>query len=313
MSRHLPLLMAVLLAAGGTAGAAQRELNTTKRFPATAGKVVVIDAADMDVTVRSADVAEVEVTTELKISAVTDAQAERWVTEHTPEMVDAPDRLTVTVRPVAVGFIGLGMLTARARLGVVVPLGVVPDVTTTSGGIHVRGDFAKASPLRLRTATGDMELEGAAAAVDVRTASGDARLELVRPLDDLFARTSSGDVTLTGGARKVHADTASGDVWLNNLSGDAEVETSSGKITLRWDRLPPDATVTVHSSSGRIRLELPPEASPKGVLRTTAGSIRCDLPGTVNDTGDTVTLAGDGATLEVETASAEMAVSRSEA
>ncbi len=313
MRRAVPLLLAVLVMAGGTATAAQRESTTTRRFPATSGKTVVVDAADMDVTLRAADVTEVEVTTELKISAVTDAQAERWVTEHTPELADTPERLTVTVRPVAVGFIGLGMLTARARLSVVVPLSVIPDITTTSGSIRVRGDFAKASPLRLRTATGDMELEGAAAAVDVRTASGDARIEVVRPLENLFARTSSGDVTLIGGARSVHADTASGDVWLNNLSGKAEVETSSGKITLRWDRLDPDTDVTVRSSSGRIRMMLPPTVSPQGVLRTTAGAIRCDLPGAVNEAGDTVTLSGTGPTLEVETASGEMSVGRNDA
>ncbi len=312
MPRALPLVLAALVVVAGPAAATQRNSSTSRHFPASPGKTVVVDAADMDVSLRAADVTDVEVTTELKISAVTDAQAERWISEHAPEFADSPERLTVTVRPVAVGFIGLGMLTGRARLSVVVPFGVIPDITTTSGTIRVRGDFAKASPLRLRTATGDMELEGAAAAVDVRTASGDARLTVVRPLEDLFARTSSGDVTLTGGARKVHADTASGDVWLDNLSGSSEVETSSGKITLAWDRLEPDATVKVRSSSGRVRLQLPPTASPQGTLRTTAGTIRCDLPGTVNEAGDAVTLAGDGPTLDVETASGEIGLGRSD-
>ena len=198
------------------------------------------------------------------------------------------------------------MLTARARIALVLPRSVTPDVTTTSGTIRVEGDFPDADPMRLRSSTGGLELTGATSRLDIRTAAGDSRINVMRPLEELFARTSTGDVNLSGGARLVHVDTASGNVWLENLSGSADVATSSGKITLRWDRLEPDDRVTVRSTSGRITLVVPPHVRPRGRLTTTGGTVRSDLPGTVNEAGDTGTLDGTGPLLEIETASGEI-------
>lgn len=303
--------LAAALSAAVTGLAAERTLESTGRFPSDAGKRVMVDADTLDVHLRGADVREIKVTTELRISGVGGEKADDWIRRHTPEIEDGPRRLTVTARPGQGGFLGLGFLTTRARVGIVTPPTTVPDLTTTGGGISVRGDFPVADPLMLRTATGDMELVGAATALDVRTAGGDARVDVVRPLERFFARTSSGSVQLTGGARQVHVDTSSGDVWLDNLSGAAEVVTSTGLITLRWDRLEPADEVRVRTSSGRIHLVLPAGVEPGGALRTTTGTIRSDLPGTVSETGDTVELAGDGPTLAVSSESGEIILSRS--
>lgn len=289
--------------------AAQKELKETHRYPAHEGKRVVIDAATLDVSVRAADVPDLEITTELRISGISEERAASWVQQHTPEAADGQDRLTVAVHPGHSGFLGFGLLTARARLGAVVPTSVIPDITTTSGSITLRGDFPRADPLMLRSSTGDTEMTGAARSVDIRSASGSCRLEMVRPLDKFFARSSSGDVTLTGGTRHLEVDTSSGNVWINNLSGPASVETSNGKITLRWDRLPDGSTVKVSTASGKVQIVLPAAARPAGTLHTTTGTIRCDLPGTVNEAGDTVTLDGSGSTLDVESASGEIIVS----
>ncbi len=288
--------------------AAQKELKETHRYPAHEGKRVVIDAATLDVSVRAADVPDLEITTELRISGISEERAASWVQQHTPEAADGQDRLTVAVHPGHSGFLGFGLLTARARLGAVVPTSVIPDITTTSGSITLRGDFPRADPLMLRSSTGDTEMTGAARSVDIRSASGSCRLEMVRPLDKFFARSSSGDVTLTGGTRHLEVDTSSGNVWINNLSGPASVETSNGKITLRWDRLPDGSTVKVSTASGKVQIVLPAAARPAGTLHTTTGTIRCDLPGTVNEAGDTVTLDGSGSTLDVESASGEIIV-----
>ena len=155
-----------------------------------------------------------------------------------------------------------------------------------------------------------MEMVGAAGGLDVRSASGDARIEVLRPLDTLFVRTSSGNVNLTGGSRNAQVDTASGNIWLLNLSGSTVVETSTGKVTLRWDRLEADDTVKVRSASGRIDLSIPDASDPRGSLTTTGGTIRCDLPGTVNERGDTVSLEGAGPMIEAETASGEIVLVR---
>jgi DUF4097 and DUF4098 domain-containing protein YvlB len=309
MRSSLPMALLAVTVLSHPVAAAQKELKETHRYPAHEGKRLVIDAATLDVSVRAADVPDLELTTELRISGISEERAASWVEQHTPEAADGQDRLTVAVHPGHSGFLGFGLLTARARLGAVVPTSIIPDITTTSGSITLRGDFPRADPLMLRTSTGDTEMTGAARSVDIRSASGSCRLEMVRPLERFFARSSSGDVTLTGGTRHLEVDTSSGNVWINNLSGPASVETSNGKITLRWDRLPDGSTVRVRTASGKVQIVLPAAARPAGTLHTTTGTIRCDLPGTVNEAGDTVTLDGSGSTLDVESASGEIIVS----
>ena len=299
----------ILTAAVGLASpgfAAQRELSGTESFAAPDEVRVVIDTATVDVRLRTADTDVVDVATELRISGVGEERAEKWVASHTPATEVEEGRITVTINPGRSGFLGLGTLTARARLGFLLPGHVIPDITTTGGSISIRGDLPNARPLYLRTATGDMELVGAAAAVDVRSASGDTRMELIRPLEKLFARTSSGNLNLSGGAREVHADTASGSVWMDNLSGNAEVVTSTGKITLSWDRLETQHRVIVRSDSGKIRATIPEDVAPRGSLRTIGGTVRSDFPGLVNDAGDTVTLSGDGPEILIESASGDI-------
>ena len=301
------LFVAAIIALTASPGsAAQREYSGTESFAAPDGTRVVIDTDSVDVRLRTADVSEVEVATELRISGVGEERAENWVASHMPASGVSDGRITVTVSPGRSGFLGLGTLTARARLGFLLPGHVVPDITTTGGSVSIRGDLPNARPLYLRTATGDIELVGAAASVDVRTASGDTRLELLRPLERFFARTSSGNLSLSGGSREVHADTASGSVWMDNLSGDAEVVTSTWKITLAWDRIEATGRIVVRSDSARIRVTLPEGTAPRGSLRTIAGSVRSDFPGVVNDAGDTVTLSGDGPEVLIDSASGDI-------
>ncbi len=303
---HRVLVALCVVAMSAVAGAAQRELDSTDRYPVEAGDRVIVDVASLNVTLRGADVAEAELHTELRISGVGEERAEDFVARHTPVVERLDDGLSVIARPGNDGFMGLGLLTARARIHLLVPRTAAPDVTTTSGTIRVEGDFPNAEPLLLRSSTGDIEMNGAATGVDIRTPAGDSRIDVMRPLEDLFARTSTGDVTLHGGTRHAHVETASGDIWLEGLSGPADVSTSSGRITLRWDRLDPEDTVRVRSTSSRITLLVPAHARPRGTLTTTGGRVRSDLPGTVNEAGDTVVLEGDGPLIEAETASGEI-------
>jgi hypothetical protein len=290
----------------GPAAAAQKDVAETDSFPSAESKKLVVDAADLDVRLRTADVNMIEVDLLLHIGGTSEDKAQRWTENHTPEFTDSEDLLRIVVEPGKSGFLWFGSLTARARLSLLAPNEVVPDITTTSGGIQIRGDFPNARPLHLRTSTGDVEMDGAAGSVNFHSAAGDAQIKVVRPLDTLVARTSSGGVGLVGGARMVRVDTASGRISLQNLSGDAEVSTSTAKIILSWDRLEPDATVRVRSSSGSVQLIVPAGVSPQGTITTTTGSVRSELPGEVIEGGMTLRLSGDGPTFDVETASGEI-------
>jgi len=286
--------------------AAQKDLAQTDHFPSTEGKTVVVHANGLDVRMRVADVSQIVAETELHIGSVGEEKAQRWIESHTPVFADDEDKLSILIEPGKSGFLGFGRLSARARLSLLVPGDVVPDLTTTGGNLSVRGDFPHASPLRLRTSTGDIDMTGAAKALDVRSTSGDVQLEVIRPLERLFARTSSGEVRLVGGARAARVETASSKIWLENLSGDVNVSTSTGKITLRWDRLEGGASVRVRSSSGRVHLILPVGTRPRGTLTTTTGNIRSDFPGEVTEDGGALTLQGDGPSFDVETASGDI-------
>jgi hypothetical protein len=290
----------------GPAGAAGRDHSGVEVIAAPDGVRLDIDSASVDVRLSTGDVEAVEVATVLHISGVGEERAESYISNHLPRVEVGDGRIAIAIAPGRMGFLGLGTFTARASLALLVPLHVQPDITTSGGEISVHGDLANARPLYLRSTTGDMELVGAAAALDIRSASGSARLELIRPTDRLFARTSSGDITLAGGAREAHADTASGSVSLANLSGNAEVITSTGAITLAWDRLSPAHRVVVRSDSGRIHLTLPEGVSPRGRLTSIGGRIRSDFPGLVNDAGDEIALSGDGPELLVDSASGDI-------
>ena len=285
---------------------AQKDLSRSDHFPSAEGKVVTVDGADLDISVRSADVSDIEVVTDLHIGGVGQDKAQKWITGHTPAVTDDEHSLLIKVATDKVGFLGFGYLSAKARLSVLAPSRIIPDITTTSGSIHVRGDFPDAAPLRLRTSTGDMEFVGGAISVDVHSASGDAQIEVIRPLESFMVRTASGDVRLVGGARLANVDTASGKIWLDDLSGTVEASTSTGKITLRWDRLEAGERVRIRSSSGNVQLEIPATTHPAGTLTTTTGKVRSAFPGEVTEDGSSLRLTGDGPVFDVETASGEI-------
>jgi hypothetical protein len=299
-------LVLATITAGAPASAAQKDVTKEESFPASESKHIVVDVADLDVRLRTADVDTIETEVLLHISGTSDDKAQRWVDNHTPVFKDSTDRLQIVVEPGKSGFLWFGSLTARSRLSLLAPYKIVPDITTTSGGVKIRGDFPNARPLFLRTSTGNVEMQGAAASVDFRSAAGDAQIRVIRPLEAMTARTSSGDVSLTGGAKEARVDTASGRISLQNLSGDTDASTSTGKITLSWDRLEPGAKVRVRSSSGRVQMIIPADVRPQGTLTTTTGSVRSEFPGEVIEDGTTLRLSGDGPIFDVETASGEI-------
>ena len=308
-SKSILAALSLILGASFTAtpaAAAQKNLIQAERFPSAEGKRLEVDAADLDVLLNRADVNEIEVDVLLHIRGLGDEKGQRWIEGHTPSFNDTNDKLQITVEAGKSGFLGFGHLSARAQLSVLAPGEVIPDVTTTSGGIQIRGDFPAADPLRLRTSSGNMEMNGATASLDIRTAEGDALIEVIRPLSHFFARTSSGDVQLVGGAREARVDTASGRISLKNLSGSVALSTTSGKVTLSWDRLDPGQTIRIRSSSGRVHLMVPEGVKPQGTLTTTTGTIRSEFPGLVTADGSALNLEGDGPTFDVETASGEI-------
>jgi len=306
---HVACLVLIAASTAAHVGqAATRQMYSFDAYQLSAGEHVAVNVWELDVHLRGADAHKVRVSTDLHISGTGADKADAWIQARTPTVDRIEHGLTITTARGDEGFLGLGALTRRRRIGIVLPLTSVPDVTTSSGRISIEGDFASANPLRLRTAGGDVAFLGAADSLEIRTTSGNSTLHFVRPLNRLWTRTSSGRVEMDGGARSVEIETASGDIELAGLSGNAKVETVSGNIVVQWDHLPDDASVKLRSIKGRITVMLPPESAPQGRLSTSSGAVSSDFAGRVADDGLSMSLTGDGPVLDIETASGAIEV-----
>lgn len=296
-------LTAITLLAAVSAIGAERSEVIAKVYPAQQGKVVLIDAGPLDLFVRSADITEIRLNVQLAAAAFKETQAVKWIEAHRPEVIDSHDSLRIlTPEPKGINLFK-GVVTSRARIEIVVPPFVLPDLTTSSGALQVEGEFASARPLRLRSSTGDIELTGWAPEVEMRTTNGDMRVRAPRAVEGLLARTASGEVFLTGGARRVRCDTSSGNVHLDGLLGPIGIATTSGNVTGRFDALGAKDEVRVSSSSGKVRLTLPPGSTPGGELTSARGEIRSVYPGEADPKGGRLRLAGSGPRIVITTTS----------
>ncbi len=311
--RSILLSVLVLSLTGLAPGqAAVRNYLGRDHFPISPGDAVRADVLDLDLSARGAEVPILRCTTDIKISGAGSEKADSWIAAHTPQFESTEGQLRIQLLPQKTGFLGLGALTQRRRMHLVLPLSSIPDLSTSSGNIELTGDFSQADPLRLRSGGGKIEFSGAAKSLEIRSTSGPSTIRVFRPVKKLWARTSSGGISFTGGAKEVHIETASGPIQIHGLLDGASVETVSGTIELQWDRLPAEAKIKIRSASGDIHIYLPPEAEPSGGLSTTTGELHSEFPSQATSESTTIHLEGSGPALEVETASGDIYLLRDE-
>lgn len=292
----------VLMFFGLCLDAAERKETIVKQAAAKEGMQVVVEAGSLDLVVRVSAIDEVRVEAELACAGLKEKAVEAWMASHRPQFVEEPEAFKVLVQPTESAFFK-GVVVTRARLNLVVPPYVQLDISSTSGNLQLDGELPKARPLRLRSASGDIEFVGYAPEVEARTTSGDMRLRFSKPVDSAFARTSSGDVELVGGARLVRADSSSGEVRMNGLLGPVGVATTSGDVALSFDALPEGSEVRVTTTSGKVRLVLPPGSKPAGEVSSVSGEIRSAYPGETPGKGGKLVLSGSGPKILVSTTS----------
>jgi hypothetical protein len=299
-SNALPLIL--LMAAAGALAADKNEV-ITQTYPATPGKVVLVDAGALDLFVRSSDIPEIRVRVELAAGAFKETQAKAWIESHRPTFEDSEGQLKIVAPDPGGVQLFKGVVISKARMELVLPLNVRPDLSTTSSTMKVEGEWVSGNPLRLRSASGDIELSGWAPEVEMRTTSGNIGLRAARAVERLLARTSSGTITLVGGARAVRCDSSSGPVALAGLLGPTAVTTTSGSITLGFDALSTDAEVKVSSASGRVRVTLPPGTQPGGEVSSVRGEIRSVYPGIAPSNEPRLKLSGTAPMISITTTS----------
>ena len=286
-------------------GAEKSEL-INQTFPTAPGKIVWVDAGPLDLLVRAAEVPEIRVRIELSAGAFKEKQALAWIESHRPVIADTPEQLRIDAPDPRGLKLFRGVVASRARIEVVVPANVRPDVSTSSGTLRLEGEFAGGRPLRGRTASGEIELAGWAPEVELRSTSGDLRVRASRAIPSLLVRTASGDIVLTGGARLVRCDSSSGSILLEGLIGPIGIATTSGNVTAAFDALERGDEVKITTTSGKVRIALPPQTAPAGELASARGQIRSVYPGDADPKGGRLRLAGAGPKLTVTTSSGKI-------
>jgi len=285
---------------------AVREYQGRDSFSLKEGQHLVIDALDMEINAYGADIPILRCLSNIKISGAGAAKADAWITAHIPQFENTPEALEIRFTPTKTGFLGLGMMTQRKKLSLIIPLHVIPEITTSSGNIILKGDFAQANPLRFQSGKGNIQFTGAASAMEIRSTSGSADIQVFRPLGKFWARTASGSISLEGGSRDLHIETASGKLEIRGLLASASVETVSGDVEIQWDAVDPNSVIKIRSASGLLRIILPPNLNPGGSITTTTGNIRSEFPGEALEDSSGVRLGGDGPVLDIESASGDI-------
>lgn len=300
-ARNLTAMFAIVAA---TALGAEKTESIVKTYPMTPGKVVLVDAGPLDLSVRSAEIQEIRLTVELAAGAIKEAQAAAWVERHRPTIEDSDAKLTIQAPDPPGVDLFKGVIVTRARIELVLPMSARPDLSVSSGSLVVEGAFPECRPLRVRSANGDVEFSGWAPEAEFRSTSGDLTVQASRAFESVLLRTASGRVDLTGGAHRLRGDSSNGTMHLAGLLGETTVTTTSGNVEAMFDALPADAEVRITTSSGKVRVVLPPDAKPGGELVSSRGEIRSSFPGEVPDPAQPhLMLAGSGGKLYVTTTS----------
>jgi hypothetical protein len=338
------ILAGFLAAWSFSALAAEATLHREKSFAAKPGGTVRVEASFHDVRVQVRQGATVEVKVDLKASTWP-GDPEEFVKSSEPQFSEEGNTILVRCKPSF--HLTLGYQNVDAKILVDLPPGMDLDLSTGSGDIEVKGDTsgrsvvcntgsgdvtldagaakfathtgsgdvrARLSPAaaeaEVETGSGDVKVEGGVAALKAHTGSGGIAVHLSSPAKSVRLRSSSGGVELSGGAEEADVHTSSGEVRLSGLAGKADLGSSSGDVVARWVKLSSGDEVRVRTSSGSVRLELPPGVSPSGALDTGSGDIVSDYPGVFNKRHSTCTLSGGAGSpnLDVETSSGGIAV-----
>lgn len=150
------------------------------------------------------------------------------------------------------------------------------SATTASGDVEIgREDGLDVEYLTISTANGDANcrLKGCHV-LSFKSASGD--LDLEGACEDLIAETMSGDIDLRGQIRSARLKTASGDIELDGAAGSVWGSSMSGDVSVTARVLP--GTLELSSKSGDVEARIP-DAGPFTVrLKTVSGELECAFP-----------------------------------
>ena len=202
-----------------------------------------------------------------------------------------------------------------------------------NGSISVTGSSRRDISVQARViATADSESEARTLAKDVSITLDNGRLRATGPESgrrrswsvsyrvevpsafDVSLETSNGSLAVEGVRGRIDAESSNGSVRLTDLGGRVNARTSNGSahVTLtgrRWD----GDGLTVVTSNGSARLDMPDGYNARLVAGTSNGSLNLDFPVTVQGRMSKhidTTLGSGGATIEVRTSNGSLNINR---
>lgn len=227
------LAWAVFFAAGTACNAADRSFART--VPADARGEVEISNVAGKVTVAGWDRAAVEVTAKLGAGV---------------ERVDVKSDNGRTVIKVVLP--SRSSRNGEAMLDVRVPKQSDVEISSVSADLDASGVLGAQ---RLKTVSGNIRAELAAASLESKTVSGDVKLSGRSQAADVRVTTVSGNVSLDRGAGDVDATTVSGDLRLElEPARSVRMHTTSGDLVFRG-KLARSAVLEAETISGDVTLE----------------------------------------------------------
>ena len=149
---------------------------------------------------------------------------------------------------------GLFRTAPELTISVEAPTGSSLDAELQSAELHVTGELSQA---RVRSGSGDVDIEHASGEVAVDAGSGDVQVERLDGEGTL--RSGSGDLDVTATSGRIQASTGSGDVQLGRVDGAADVRSGSGDVVVEHST----ADLAISTASGDQQ-----------VLRTGGGTLR---------------------------------------
>jgi Putative adhesin len=172
------------------------------------------------------------------------------------------------------------------RYQISVPSGAQADIRTASGEIDVEGLSGAVS---LASVSGDVRAGDLAGGLAVSTTSGDVRLNNIA--GKLNVGSISGDITLgEGKIEDATVNTTSGEIELDGVAGALKLTSVSGDIGVREAR---DGRLDFSTTSGEIEYDGSLARGSANNLNTISGDVRLRLPDTSGFRLDASTVSGD--------------------
>lgn len=224
---------------------------------------------------------------------------------------------------------------------------VTIEAAEVSGGVEVTGRIRKSSGkfwenweseviytiavpreynLRLRTAGGDIRVNGVKGGLDAHTSGGDVRVSGVegklglhtsggditveKGTGDILAETSGGDIRIQGGKGRIQLSTSGGDIRASDLDGKISAETSGGNIVIVATG--ENQGIAAETSGGDIEISIRRNAGATIEASTWGGDVTCDLPlsiqGKISEGQIRGTVNGGGSPIKARTSGGDVRI-----